>query len=190
MRWGSVLVLAVLAAAPACGGGGGGDSVGGGPGGSPGPLAASFVADQSAPTAGDVVMTQGSHSNDVVTVNVTLTDTNGVFGVAFDATYDAGNAVYLGYSAGTALEQGGNTPIYTVNGVVNGSAGRVVVAVARTGGTTTDVSGTKTIIGLQFRVKNSGTFPMGLENGVVYDNQAAPQPLSGISWYAGALKGV
>jgi phage baseplate assembly protein gpV len=189
MRWGTLALLAALVAAPACGGGGGGDSVGGGPGGSPGPLSATFVADMTAPTSGDVAMAQGSHSNDVVTVNVTLTDTNGVFGTAFDATYDASDAVYLGYSAGTALEQGGNTPIYTVNGVVNGSSGRVVVGVVRMGATTTNISGTKTVIALQFRVKNAGTFPMSLQNGSVYDNQAAPQPLSGISWYAGALKG-
>jgi hypothetical protein len=190
MRWGTVLLVAALIAAPACGGGGGGDSVGGGPGGSPGPLSAAFVADMASPTAGDMAMGQGSHSNDVVTVSVTLTNTNGVYGTAFDATYDAGNAVFLGYTAGTALEQGGNVPIYTANPVVSGSAGRVVVAVVRSGSTTTSVSGTMTVIGLQFRVKNAGTFPMAFQNGIVYDNQATPQPLPGISWYAGALKGV
>jgi Cohesin domain len=183
-----LLLVAVLVAAPACGGGGGGSTS---TGGSPSPLAASFVPDQGAPAANTVALEQGSKANDVVTVNVTLTNTNGVFGLAFEIPFDAIHAVYLGYTAGTALEQGSNTPIYNVTTNVNGSSGRVIVGVARTGGTKTNVAGTATVVGLQFRVKSAGTFPVTLDNMNVYDNQQpTPQPLSGILWFAGALKAV
>lgn len=186
MKLGTVLLLLALLTAPACGGGGGGSDSG--TGGSGGPLSASFVPDQPTPGANTVAMAQGSKSNDVVTVNVTLTDTSNTLGAAFDVVFDESNATYLGFVAGSAYEQGGNAPNYTVDGTTQ--PGRVVVAVARTNGTTTSVVGTRTIVGLQFRVKQPGTFPTTMQHGSVYDGQMTPQPLPGISWFAGALKGV
>lgn len=187
MRIGTLLLVAALVGAPACGGGGG-SSAGTGPGGSPTPLAASFLPDQPAPTAATIAMEEGSKTNDIVTVNVTLTDTNGVFGTAFEVPFNTPNTSYVGYTAGTALEQGGNSPVYTVNGTAQ--AGRVIVAVARTGNTSTNVVGTKTVIGLKFRVNTAGTWPLTFENSTVYDGQATPQPIPGIIWFAGAVKGV
>jgi phage baseplate assembly protein gpV len=185
MKIGTVVLLLALATAPACGGGGGSSS---GPGGSPGPLSASFIPDQPAPGANSVAMLQGTKSNDVVNVYVTLTDTNGVFGTAFEVVFDDAHAAYLGFSKGAALEAGGNVPNYTVDGTTN--PGRIVIAVARTNGTATNIVGSKAVIVLQFRVKQTGTYPVTLQNGVVYDAQATPQPIPGISWFAGALQGV
>jgi hypothetical protein len=151
-------------------------------------LAASFIPDQPTPGAKTVAMLQGSRSNDVVNVLVTLTDTTGVFGTAFEVLFDDARATYLGYSKGAALEQGGNVPNYTVDGSTN--PGRIVVAVARTNGTGTNIVGLKAVIVLQFRVKQAGTYPVTLQNGVVYDAQPTPQPIPGMSWFAGALRGV
>ena len=185
MKLGMLVVLVALVAAPACGGGGGSNS---GVGGSPGPLAASFIPDQSTPGASTVAMLQATKSNDVVNVYVTLTGTPGVFGVAFDAAFDPTQATYLGFTKGAALEAGGNVPNYTVDGSSN--PGRIVVGVARTNGTATDITATKAILTLQFRVKQPGTSQVTLENGVVLDAQPTPQPLPNMLWYAGALTGV
>jgi len=186
MRIGTVVLLLALVTAPACGGGGSSNDTG--PGGSPGPISASFIADQPSPGANTVAMLQGSKSNDVVTVFVTLTDTSGVFATAFELVFDDTQAAYLGFSKGAAFEQGGNLPNYTVDGTTN--PGRIVVAVARTNGTATNIVGSKAVITLQFRVKHAGTFPVTFQNSVVYDAQSTPQPIPGVSWFAGALQGV
>jgi len=180
----TVFLLLALVTAPACGGGGGSSD----PGGSPTPVSASFVPEQPTPGPGTVAMAQGTVNNDVVTVNVTLTDTNGVYGAAFDVVFDDFHTVFLGFTPGTAFEQGGNSTNYTVNGANN--PGRIVIAVSRTGATTTNVSGTKTVLGLQFRVKQAGVYPVQIQNSVVYDGQPTPQPIPGIAWFAGAVTAV
>jgi len=185
MRLGTLVLLLALVTAPACGGGGGSST---GPGPSPSPLAASFVSDQPAPGSNTVAMLQATTNNDVVTVYVTLTDTSGVFGAAFEVAFDDTGAAYLGFTKGAAFEGGGNAPNYTVDGATN--PGRIVVAVARTNGTATNVVGTKAMLTLQFRVKQAGIYPVLIQNGVVYDNQSTPQPIPGILWFAGAVKGV
>jgi hypothetical protein len=178
-----VLVLA-LVTAPACGGGGGGSD----PGGSPSPLLASFIPDQPTPGANTVAMTQGTSSNDVVNVYVTLTNTNGAFGTALEVVFDPARATYLGYARGAAFEPSGGVPNYTVDGTTN--PGRIVIAVARTNGTATDIVGSKAMLSLQFRVTQSGVSPLTIENGVVSNAQSPPQPIAGILWFAGALQGV
>jgi hypothetical protein len=182
MKLSAVVLLLALVTAPACGGGSGAD-----PAGSPSPLAASFVPDQPAPTADTVAMAEGARSNDVVTINVTLTDANDVFATAFDVAFDDTHTVYLGFAHGSVVEQGDSDPTYSVG---TGVPGRLVIAVSHTGSTTTNVSGTSTVIGLQFRVKQAGVYPLVIENEVVYDGQDPPQPVSGVSWFAGAVKGV
>ena len=185
MKLGTVVLLFALMTAPACGGGGGAD-----PGGSPTPLAASFVPEQPSPVANNVAMAQGARSNDVVTINVTLTDANGVYATAFEVVFDDTHTVYLGFTPGSVFEQGGNTPNYTVNASGATNPGRLIVGISRTGSTATNVSGTKTVVGLQFRVKQAGVYPLAIQNAVVYDNQPTPQPIPGIAWFAGAVTGV
>ena len=126
MKMTASIVLAALVLAPGCGGGGGEESA---TGGSPTTLAAAFLADQFTPGANTVSMSQGNRSGDTVTVKVNLTDTNAVFGVAFDVAFDDTKVTYLGFTKGTALESGGNTPNYTVDGTAQ--PGRVIVGVSR-----------------------------------------------------------
>jgi hypothetical protein len=180
----SALLVSTLVLLAGCGGGGGEQSA---TGGSPTTLAATFVADQFTPGSNTVSMAQGTRSGDTVTVKVNLTDTPSVFGVAFDVAFDETNTTYLGFARGTALENGGNTPNYTVDG--SAQPGRIIVGVSRAGSTTTAVSGTKTVITLNFRVKDAGNFPVSFENAVVTDGQTVPQPIPGISWFAGVLQG-
>ena len=185
MRMGSALLVLALLGAPACGGGGGSAA---GTGGSPSPVSASFVPDQPSPGANTFAMLQGAKNNDIVNVYVTITDTSGVYGAALEVVFDTADAAYLGFTHGAAFEQGGNTPNYTVDGTSN--PGRIVIAVSRTGPTSTNIVGSKAMLTLQFRVKKTGTFPVTYENSAIYDAQNPPQPLGGIAWFAGALKGV
>jgi hypothetical protein len=178
------LLLTAVVVATACGGGGGSDggTVGGG---SQSPISAAFTADEPQPPSNSVAMAQGSKSGDLVTVRVNVVGVSGVYGTAFDVTYDSTKADYVSWSAGTLLEQGGNTPNYTVTVP---SAGTVVVGASRTGSTGVTASG-QAIVNLTFRVKATGTFPVTIQNSVLYDSQNPPQPLPGITWYAGSLTG-
>jgi len=185
MKLGPLVLLLAMVTAPACGGGGGSDS---GVGPSPGPLSASFIADQPTPGAKTVSMLQAAQSNDVVGVYVSLTDTSAAYGTAFEVAFDTAGAAYLGFLHGAAFEAGGGAPNYTVDGSSN--PGRIVVGVARTNGTTTNVVGSKAVLILQFRVKQAGAFPVTLQNGIVYDGQVPPKPIPSIQWFAGALSGV
>jgi hypothetical protein len=45
------------------------------------------------------------------------------------------------------------------------------------------------VVGLQFRVKQAGVYPVTIERAVVYDGQPLPQPISGMTWFAGAVTG-
>ena len=188
MRLGTLALSLTLLAAPACGGGGGG---GADPGGSPTPVAASFVAEQPSPTANTVAMAEGQTANDIVTVNVTLTGTNGVYGTAFEVVYDSIHTTFLDYAPGTVFEQGGASTHYEVSSEPTATPARIVIGVSRTGGATgANVSGTKTVIALQFRVRQAGVYPLTLENSVVYGSQLPPQPIPNIDWFAGAVEGV
>jgi len=182
MKLGTVLLVLALVAAPACGGGGGGTEAGS----SATPVAASFVADQPAPPSNSMAMAEGTKSNDVVTVNVTMTATNGVYATAFEVVYDATHTSYLDYSPGTVFEQGGNSPNYTITANASATPPRIIVGISRVGNTGTNVSGTKVVVSLQ----QAGVFPLTIENQAVFDNQPTPQPIPGIAWFAGAVQGV
>lgn len=183
------VLMAVAAATVACGGGGGGsDSSGGTIGPSPTPVTAAFAPDSPIPPSNTFALLEGSKTGDLVTVRATLTNATGVYGVAFEITYDSAKVAYVSYSAGTLLEQGGQTPTYQVSVP---TAGRVVVAASRNGNVAAvNASGTVDVIRLTFRAKTTGASrgEFGLSP-VVYDGQAPPQPKAGISWTAGTFQG-
>ncbi len=185
MRFASIVLLSVLIAAPACGGGGGGGSD---PAGSPTPVAAGFTPAQASPGADTAAMAQGTTNNDVVTVNVTLTGVNGAFGTAFEVVFDNAHTVFVGFTHGTVFGQNDNAPNYTV-GVDPQNPNRIVAGISHTQNTVSNVGGTATMVGLQFRVKQAGSYPLSIQNAVVYDGQSTPQPIGGISWFAGSVTG-
>lgn len=180
-------LIGAIATLTACGGGGG-SSNGGVIDPSPSPLTAAFQADQVAPNSSQVAMLEGSKSGDVVTVKVTVTGVSGIYGAAFEVSYDSNNAAYVNYSPGSLFEQGGQTPNYTVS---TPSPGRVVVGISRVGSVTTTGAGTTaTAVNLTFRVKNSGSSRLDFEGGAaLLDGQIPNQPLAGISWFGGSLQG-
>ena len=176
----TALVLALVAV----GCGGGGDSSGGTVGGSTG-LAADFTASVAAPGAKTVSLQKGTVNGDVITLQVTLTDTTNVYGIAFDLLYDGAKAQYLSWSAGSFLETGGNTPTYQV---ASPTDGRVVVGASRSGNAGgVNASGTKTVINLNFRVQQAGDNALSFTQGAVYDPSNPPQAISGITWSGGTL---
>jgi hypothetical protein len=179
-----LLVLTVLALGGlACGSGGGS---GGGPG-TPSGLSAGFTPDQPSPGTDTVASAEGSSSGELVTVEITLTDTVNVFGASFDLTYDADAADFVGWDNGDMFEQGSHLPLYNVSEVSNG---QIVIGVTRQGSppsVAVDANGTRTIIELTFRLEVAGSTNVQFQSNAILDDQPLPQPLTGMSWFAGSL---
>ena len=173
-----LLVLTVLALGGlACGSGGGS---GGGPG-TPSGLSAGFTPDQPSPGTDTVASAEGSSSGELVTVEITLTDTVSVFGASFDLTYDADAADWVGYDEGDMFEQGSHSPFYYVQENVNG---QLVIVVTRLGASTepVDANGTRTIIELTFRLEEPGTTIVQFQSNSITDGQSPPAPIPLHPW--------
>jgi hypothetical protein len=187
----SLGIVALVAAALSCGGGG---SSGGTIGPGPNPVTASFVPDPNAPSptsALTVTMAQGAASDDLVTVEVNVAGTSGVYGAAFDLVCDSQygcnptKVEFVEPSAGSLLEQGSNAPNYTATAT---GVWPVVLGVSRSGAVPgIDVTTPKTLVNLAFRVKATGTFNLEVRNAALIDS--AGQPIPGVAWYAGSLQG-
>jgi hypothetical protein len=182
----ALLLLVAAAALVGCGGGSGGDGDAVGGGGTT--VSADFIADQPSPPASTVSLQRGATSSNLVTVRVDATGVSNIYGAAFDLAFDGNLAEYVGFTHGSFFEQGATTePNYTVN---SPASGQLVVAVSRTGnvpGVSTTAS--KAIVNLTFRVKVAGSGAITVPDATLYDAQIQPQPVSGITWEAGTLRG-
>ena len=179
----TLFLLAFVVVGASCGSGGSGGAAEEQSG-----LAASFVADQPAPGAETVSAGQDSASNDLVVVEVNLTNTDGVHGVVFDLNYDADQADYVDWDPGNLLEEGGTNVDYIVSEPVSGQL--VVSANRQGGGSGADDDGTETVIFLTFRVEEIGASDVSFSSSFVLDDSALPAPMAGIGWFGGDLTGV
>jgi hypothetical protein len=185
VRLKSLLVVGSLLFAAACSGGSGGGGVPGGGGGSSNVIAS--FAGESNPAPNEVAMAQGQRSGDTVVVEVRLGAVSGLFGAAFDLTYDAAQVDFVSWAPGTLLEQGGHTPIYQVGA---GTPGRLVVAATRTGSGTVNASASALLLRLTFRVEDVGNSALDFSGSpILADGQTQPQPLPSIRWSGGTLFG-
>jgi hypothetical protein len=155
----------------------------------PGPgsnnLIAGFTPQLSNPGPNTMSAAEAGIAAELVTVAIQVTDTANVFGSAFDLVYDPNLATFMSWSAGSLLEQGGNSPLYQVNAT---ASGRLVVGASRTGsGTGANASGTVTLIHLTFRMDGAGSSSLDFQNTSVEDDSNPPQPIPGMSAGGGTL---
>ena len=173
-----LLAFTLLVVSAACGGGSSG--VAGASGGSSN-LAASFVPDITSPGAETVAFAEAATSGNLVTVQVNVTDTNNVHTAAFDVVFDAGSVEFVGHSAGSFLEQGGNSPVYQVGS----SAGRIVVGVSRGGSSGADASGSANLMSLVFRATSAGQSQVSVVNATLRDGNLDDIP--NVDWFGGSM---
>jgi hypothetical protein len=176
-RW---LVLLLLPIATACGGGSSSVVTDGG-----NSLGAGFVPAQPSPGSNTAAMGTGTYGGSTVGIQVTVTDTNAVYGASFRVDYDSTRVQYVGWSPGLLLEQGGQHPTYQVDGHTSGT---VFVGASRTGNApAVNVTSTETLIVLNFRVLQPGDTPLQFADEQLYNGQVPPQSLSGIHWFGGTV---
>lgn len=142
----------ILTTSFACGGGG--DDI------ASGILTARFTADDPTPPAASVSMQAGSSSATDFAVRIAVTDTNDVYGAAFDVTYPPALISYQSFdSAGSFLRDGGvgNTSLnFTVDAV--STPGRVIVVATRLAALPgVNVTGTRDLLVLRFRARTAFT---------------------------------
>ena len=172
----------VLTTSFACGGGG--DD------GTAGILTASFAPDAPSPGASTVSMQAGSASATDFNVDVSVTDTNDVYGAAFDVTYDTARISYQSFdSSGSFLRDGGlgNANLSFIVDATS-TPGRLIVSATRLGVQPgIDVAGTRDLIVLRFRARTSFTpTPITFDAGqprVVRNN--LDQPIA-VTWASGS----
>ena len=181
------LLLVCLLAGTACGGGGGGSAS---PAPSPTPLVASFIPVTNTPPGNSIAMAEGAKNGDVLTIQVNVAGVSSVYGAALDLSYNSTQAAYVGYTPGTLLETGGNAASvqYDVNDAV---AGRLTVFATRTGNLSgVNVTTSKTLINVTFRVLQAGTSQVNYVNVTLYDAGLPPQLIGGVTPFAGSLRGL
>ena len=179
-----IALVALVAVSTACSSGSSQDPVV-----SPIPTAG-FLPDAPNPVPNDTVSAgEGEIGGNLVTVDINVTDTNGMYGAAFDLIYDPSGANYVGFTEGSLFEQGGHTPIYIVEEPQNG---QLVVVVTRDGPVPgVNASGTVTVIGLTFEViQESGSdVSFDFDASQLLDDQGPPLPIPSIDWFGGTLTG-
>jgi hypothetical protein len=148
-------------------------------------LRATFAPFEPNPGLNTVSLDQGDARANVVEVVVNITDTDDVYSASFDVVYDPAFADFTGWTPGSILEDGGHNPLYVAS---EPSSGRVVVGVSRQGGVpAVDVSGTRVLVGLSFRVNETGASEIFIENEDL--KNASEQVLPSVNWHGGNLYG-
>jgi len=176
------VLLSLVAATVACGGGGGGG--GGSSNVVTSDLTPSFVAEPVDAGGSLVSMTEDSVAGDVITIGILVRDVDGIYGAAFDLTYDPAVAAFQGWAPGTLLEQDGNRPNYTVDAP---EAGTVVVGASRTGNVSGVRAGGRTLLRLTFKALQPGDARLSFRSASMTDNRIPPEGIPGLSWFGGTL---
>lgn len=181
----ALLLLIAAAALIGCGGGSGGDGDPVDDGSTT--VSADFVPEDSSPPASSVTLQRGAASANLITVRVDATGVSSIYGAAFELAFDGTLAEYVGFTPGSFFEQGGTMPTYQVSSPV---PGLIVVGVTRNGAVPgVSTSSSRPIVNLTLRVKKAGSGAVTLPDAILYDAQIQPQPVSGIDWYTGTIRG-
>ena len=146
-------------------------------------ISAGFNATTANPGMNSAAMGAGATQGNSVAVELNLRDVSGVRSAAFDVIYDPAVIEFVGWNAGDALEQSGQTPVYVA---AANTAGVVTVGVDLTGANSVDIVGTRTLIGLVFRVRQTGTHTLQFQANSLRD---VNMQVIGASWHAGTLTG-
>ena len=147
-------------------------------------LSASFVPDQPAPGGNSTAMAAGDSSGDLSTIEVNVTEVSDFFSATLDVTFDPDRAEFLSFAWSDLLECNGQSSICLLE---LSEPGRIVIGASRTGSAGSfEVTGSRTLVDLVFRVTVSGDSPLEFANMSLSDSQ---QPIPGIEWFGGDLVG-
>ena len=176
-----VTTLLVIVLLHCSGGGSAGPSGGGG---SSSNIVGSFTPSLAVPTAGDIVLNESTKSGNMVTVEVRLTGITGVRSAEFDLLFDPAQLEFVGDAPGTAFETSGSPVIYVAGA---NTRGVLTVAVDIAGPGTVNVGQTRALIGLIFRVRQTGTHAVSFQDPRLRDGAFQTIPTQ---WFAGNFVGI
>jgi hypothetical protein len=173
--------VAVLAS---CSGGSGGGVIAD-------PVAAGFAPAAPAPAAASVTLQAGAAADDVIEVDVVLTDVAGVFSLAFDVVFDASHASYAGAIEGDFLSSGATDTEF----LVTAAPGRLIVGLSRiqdgaNGVPDVDAVGSRVAATLRFRVLRPGASGLDFDPTAPRSVRTRDGILVPTSWTGGSLTGI
>lgn len=149
-------------------------------------LVASFSPEKANPDAMDVSLQLHSRSGDTFTVDVVITDVNGVYSASFDLVYDGTLLDYLNFTEGDFLSESGTVQ---TSFLISEQSDRVIIGatrLAQVGGV--DAIGDEILMSIAFRVKKVGSTSVSFENNSLL-NSLGPPPIQGIEWFGGTASG-
>ncbi|MEW5807662.1 MAG: cohesin domain-containing protein [Acidobacteriota bacterium] len=147
-------------------------------------IVASFTAAKSTPDAMDVTLQKKSVSGDSFTVDVVITDVNGVYSAAFDLVYDGTILDYLNSTEGNFLKKDGASTSF----IVDPQTGRLVVGASRLGQVGgVDAVGNEVLMSIAFKVRKTGSTSISFENSSLLD--ANVTSIQGVEWFGGTASG-
>ena len=178
------VLLLIVSASLACSGSGGARSIT-----SPGPsgsFVASFTADQSAPAAGEIGLSQApGGGGDLVSLNVGVNGVSNLLGASFRVTYDPSLVEFDNWAAGSLIEGAGQSALYQVAIVQPGVVEVGVSCAACANGI--NVGATQNLVQLIFRATQSGSSPLTFVAADLLDSGSPPGPIGGLTWFGGTL---
>lgn len=181
MKYIPVFILALLISVFSCGGGGGSGSSGGV---APPSIVASFSADKSTPDTMDVTLQRKSQSGDSVTVDVIVTDVNGIYSAAFDLVYDGTVLDYLNYTEGDFLNGDGASTTFQVAE----QSGRLVIGASRLNpAPEINAVGDKVLMSIAFRLRKTASSSITFENNALLNSSLAT--IQAVEWFGGTASG-
>ncbi len=147
-------------------------------------ISASFTPAKSDPDALDVSLQLQSRSGSTFTVDVVITDTNGVYSASFDLVYDGSLLDYLNYTEGTFLNKDGASTSF----LISEQSGRVIVGATRLGQVGgVDATGDEILMSMAFRVRKTGSGSISFENSNLLDSNGTV--IQGVEWFGGTASG-
>jgi len=153
-------------------------------------IAADFVPDVMSPGAGSVTLQKRSAVSNLVTIEVSVTDLEGIFAATFDLVYDPTLARYVTAEEGDLLDGDGAATSF----LVTEAPGRLVVGLTRLQNGSGDVpdvaaTGSASLVTFTFRVLRADTGTIDFDGGsprAITDRDGVPRPAS---WGGGTLVG-
>ncbi len=181
MKYIPIFILVLMISAISCGGGSGSGSSGGV---APPSIVASFSADKSTPDAMDVTLQRKSLSGESFTVDVIVTDVNGIYSAAFDLVYDGSILDYINYTEGDLLNGDGASTTFQIAE----QSGRLVIGASRLNpAPEINAVGDKVLMSIAFRVRTTGSTSVTFENYALLNSSLTA--IQGVEWFGGTASG-
>ncbi len=146
----------------------------------PPPPRVTFVADAANPGLDAISLRLGASAADSFTLTMRAEEVTDLYGFGVDVVFDPALVAFASFTAGTFLDE---TGIAVTTQVVEGPPGTLVIGQSRVGDVF-GVSGSGTVVSLEFTTVAAGTSAIEVQNAAAFDSTGAA---TDISFFGGSV---